>query len=173
MESADLSGYVIEYRDVQAGDDAPFSLYFTFPEGASYTAGTRVIIRNGEVPATLPDVENVLFYAEHPSPSITFARTMVRLSDTTGEVAHRRVFIRNNGFTSQPIRVIRSQDATRIFVFVEDQARPFSDLPDAAYRLSCTYQRDLGGNELLLRRHGFTQPEETHIEFSLPPLLPG
>lgn len=173
LEKSDLSGYRIEYRDSAAGDDEPFSLYYTFAPGAVYPAGTRLTIYNGPKPdVATPPTEHLLLYAGHTAQSFIPGGTSIRLVSADGSVVHQRPFFQDFGYTAQDVHIIRNRDETRLFFFIKKNGSEYSELQPGIYRIAFTFLRDTGDGSPVLKRFGYTDPEEGQIEFSLPAFLP-
>lgn len=173
LERTDLSGYKIEYRDNAADEEDAFNLFYTFAPGSIYPVGTKLIIYNGANPNVLPEsTEHMLLYAGHNARSFIPSGTTVRLVDTANKIVHQRPFFGNTSFTVQDLHLVRSQDETRLFFFVKGNGLEYSELLNAAYRISFTFLRDLGNGALLLKRFGYSEAEKGQIEFSLPTFLP-
>jgi len=87
-------------------------------------------------------------------------------------VLHTRPFISNSQITELDLNIIKNQDGTRTVIFVGTEDGSFREMDDGVYRLDFRFKRDIGSEAPLLKRFGFTDAEETSIEFSLPCLLP-
>jgi hypothetical protein len=64
--------------------------------------------------------------------------------------------------------MVKNQDSTSVFIFINHAGKSFSNLNNGIYRLNFKFKRDIGGSAPVLKRYGFKNPEEGVIEFSLP-----
>ena len=68
--------------------------------------------------------------------------------------------------------MIRNQDETRLFFFIKENGLEYSELRHVIYRIAFTFLRDTDDDKPVLKRFGYRDREEGHIEFSLPAFLP-
>jgi hypothetical protein len=168
LETTDLSGFTIDYLPVSASEGEAYKEYYRFPEESLYLAGTLIRIYNGSEPASSSAAnEPVYLYANHNQGTFEAAGTYVRIKDAGNEVLHTRLLLSNTGLNKVDSNIIRNQDGTRAFIFVRSGNDEFSELDDGIYRLEFTFKRDIGSDAPILKRFGFTDAEETFIEFSL------
>jgi hypothetical protein len=173
LETGDLSGYTIEHLAINSSDGEAYQKFYTFTGSHIYNAGTLVRIYNGQEPGHAPDdVEPVYLYAGYRSQAFQPAGEIIRLKSADGETQHNRLFYLKETFSEMDVNLVRNQDGTRFFAFFRDGGQESSDLPTGMYRLQFTFKRDIGSEHPVLKRFGFSNAEETFIEFSLPALLP-
>jgi hypothetical protein len=152
-----------------AEEEEAYQQYYTFGEGSFYNAGNLVRIYNGAAPATaLPATESVDLYANHLTDIASPEGTVFRLKGPQGEILYTFVLYKDTVFNALTTHIIRNEDGTRLFVFMPDGALPYSSLDDGLYQCTFTYRRDIGEEQPVLKRFGFSQDEQAIIRFSLP-----
>jgi len=172
LETTNLSGYMLEYLAVSAAATDAYREFFVFPDEI-YLAGTLLRVYNGPDFGVSPDdVEHIQFYANRSSQTFEPAGTFLRLKTADGEAICTRCIYRKQTFTELDANIVLNTDGTRLFVFVRDGSQKITDLREGIYRLQFTFQRDIGPDQPALQRYGFSAPEETYLEFSLPALMP-
>ncbi|MCF6154504.1 MAG: hypothetical protein E3K36_04465 [Candidatus Brocadia sp.] len=167
MATTDLSGFIVEYLSTSAGEGEEYQEYYRFPENSLYLAGTRIRIYNGPQPTSPDKTEHVNLYAGHQSGIFEAAGTYIRIKDTDNEILHTRPIFSTAGLAEVDSNIIKNQDGTRAFIFIKSGNNEFSELDNGIYRLDFEFKRDIGPNTPILKRFGFTDVEETFIEFSL------
>ena len=174
LESTDMSNWVIEYRELTSENEEDYQPYFEFPASGVYNAGVRIRIHNGEEPmVTAGDTEHLHLYAGHSSDSLPTAGTQIRIKNSYGEVLHHHIIqSAMTAFLQKDITMIKKEDESKCFVFVNDGSQLFSSLKTGLYKLDFTYQRDIGEDHPKLKRFGFQDDEKATIKFSLPSFLP-
>ena len=172
LETTNLSGYKLEYLAASAAETDAYQEFFVFPNDV-YLAGTLLRIYNGPDFGVSPDdVEYIQLYANRSSQTFEPAGTFLRLRTADEEVIHTRCLYRKQAFTNLDANIVRNEDGTRLFVFARNGSQAFTNLREGIYRLQFTFQRDMGPDQPALQRYGFSEPEETYLEFSLPALMP-
>jgi hypothetical protein len=167
MESADLSDFTIEYRNLNAAAEEYLEFY-RFTVASIYNSGTLIRIFSGTEPASTSDeTEHINLYARHASSIFSTAGTSVRIKDKDGQVLHTRIIYNKNEFDELETSIYRNEDGTRFFIFRKRGTLPYNELQNGIYQIRCTYKRDLGEDQPVLKRFGFSDAEETLITFSL------
>jgi len=172
LETTDLSGFTVEYLPTSTDEEATYQEYYRFPENSLYLAGTLIRIYNGSQPTSSDETEHINLYADHQSGTLSAAGTLIRINNAHHEILHTRPIFSDAGLNELESNIIRNQDGTRAFIFVKSRNDEFSELDNGIYRLDFKFKRDIGLNAPILKRFGFTDAEETFIEFSLPCFLP-
>lgn len=167
LETTDLSGFTVEYLPTSAGEEETYQEYYSFPENSLYLAGVLVRIHNGSQPTSSDETEHINLYAAHQSGTIDAGGTFIRIKDADNEILHTRPVLSDAGLNELDSNIIRNQDGTRAFIFVKSGNDEFSELDNGIYRLDFKFKRDIGPDAPILKRFGFSDTEETFIEFSL------
>ena len=170
-DRTDISGYTLEYRALSAAEDDPYSQLYTFAENSSFDPGTLVRVHLGEAPTPGEGTEHVYLYAGPVDAPFSHQGEVIRLLDNAGKVVHSRIFLGQGSYSELKINRVRNADNTRVFIFSQG-ITSWTELARGFYKLTFTYQRDIGENAPLLMRYGFSQAEEVSLDFSLPALLP-
>jgi hypothetical protein len=173
METVNLQGYKIEYLAASAPENEAYREFYVFTGGGVYQAGTLIRIYNGQDPGTSPhDIEHVYLYANHSLQTFEPSGAFMRIKTGQNETLHTRRIYRGEEFDALNTNVIRNQDGTKLFIFVRNGAQEFTRLQDGLYRLQFIFKRDPDSGQPVFKRFGFSDPEETFIEFSLSALVP-
>jgi hypothetical protein len=168
LETADLSNFSLDYLPAS---ENTYREYYRFPANSLYLAGTRIRLYNGSPPASSDEAEYVALYAGHGTGTLS-AGAVVRIKDADNESLHTRALFSDAAFNDLDSNIIRNQDGTRAFIFIKSAGAQFSELENGVYRLNFEFKRDIGVDAPILKRFGFSDPEKTAIEFSLPGSLP-
>ncbi|MEM7023932.1 MAG: hypothetical protein AAF637_15270, partial [Pseudomonadota bacterium] len=143
------------------------------PSGSRFRAGTVIRVHNGTDPGGDPDSrEDVYLYADNGESRLGRRNMILRLAAPGGTVLHSRSFHRGLIWNAEDVRIIPSGDGARAFIIPLDAGgspRP----PDIrAHRLELTWSRDIGSEAPILKRFGFTDPEQASLYFSTSSRLP-
>ncbi len=174
LESTDLTDWILQYKDPNETDEVEDLQYFQFPAGEVYNAGVHIRIHNGQKPlVTTGETEKVNLYAENATETLPTNGSQLLIKNADGELLHQRIIqSASTMFSQKDITLIKNEDESKCFIFVNDGSQIFSSLERGLYRLDFTYHRDIGGDNPKLTRFGFGGNEEATIEFSLPTFLP-
>jgi hypothetical protein len=167
MESADLTDFVIDYRNLDSTEEE-YVEFYRFTEGSIYNSGTLIRIYNDAVPSsTSVETEHVNLYAGQSAPTFSSAGIAVRIKDKDERVLHTRIIYNENAFTEVETTIYRNEDGSRFFIFSKSGTQPYRVLQHGVYQIKFTYKRNLGLDEPVLKRFGFSDAEETGITFSI------
>ncbi len=170
MESTGLADWVIEYRELGSTDEEAYQVYFQFPIGDTYLAGTRIRIHNGVEPiATTGDTEHISLYANNTTETLPLNGSQLRVLNFEAEIMHQRSILDSTTlFTKKDITLLKKEDESKCLLFVNNFSDLHSSLNTGIFKLDFTFQRDIGTSSTELKRFGFPEAEEATLLFLLP-----
>ncbi|MEM6767542.1 MAG: hypothetical protein AAF655_21575 [Bacteroidota bacterium] len=168
LEERDLSGYRVAYQENMDAEDS--LLFYQFEEESIYPVGTKIVIFYGrESNATHESIEEVHLFAEMDIQPFSGEKMRVQLLNEEDEILQVHPFFPAKQFMEEYIQVVRNRDHTRFFIMPVSKTKKvrYVNLHNGLYRLSLTYLRDVGEDELVLRRFGQTTSESVKLDFVL------
>jgi hypothetical protein len=166
----DLTGVRIQLR--RGADD--YVDWFTFPRQALVAKAERVGIYEETDPADLPPSRGgmrVFATAETGLRTLAQAGTVLRVLSPEGiveEIIPLHPVLSWVDVDPGRLRLVHTTDTRKALLFIAGSMGLPAMLAPGAYRMTFTFQRDLGSPETTRSRQGDTTPEVATISFTMP-----